>query len=72
MSTTEDTRRLSNSTKKSSAARKKADALWEEHKNLIRDIYRNGELSLQDIARVTNVTKARVWQIVKDYKPNNA
>lgn len=67
MTVTEDMRRLKNSAKKARSARVKADALWEEHKELIREVYANSELSYQAIADLTGVTKARVWQIVTSY-----
>jgi DNA-directed RNA polymerase specialized sigma subunit len=66
---TEHKRRLKNSASKARSARNKADALWDEHKELIRSTYAEGTLSLQQIADVTGVTKARVWQIVKNYTP---
>jgi len=69
MSAAETTRKLKNSAKKTATARKKADNLWGEHKQLIRKSYATGDFSYQDIADLVGLTKARVWQINTEYEP---
>ena len=72
MSVSEDTRRLKNSARKTATARKKADDLWDEHKELVKEVYGSGDLSYQAIADIVGLTKARVWQIVTEYNPKGA
>lgn len=56
---------LKNSTKRLASARKKEDAAWEEHVELIKLAVERGA-KLSEVATLIGVTKARVWQIVRD------
>ena len=47
-----------------SAAREKSDIIWAEHVDLVVKAYNDG-LSLDQIANVTDVSKSRIWQIVR-------
>lgn len=60
---------LKKSTKRLDVARKKQDALWNNHMELIRLAHSEG-MSLAEIGRVTNVSRARIWQIVHTEEDN--
>lgn len=55
---------LRKSTRDLSRARKKADEAWESHIRVIQDAHRDG-MSCAAIGRITGVSKARIWQIVR-------
>lgn len=62
--------RIRASAKKLSAARRKEHQLWEAHKELLMEGAMMG-LSCSAMGRLTNVTKARIWQILRDYEDQN-
>lgn len=54
---------LKRSAKRVELARSKADQAWEHHVILVRECHNHG-ISMSEIARLTGVTRARIWQIV--------
>lgn len=62
--------RIRASARKLATARRKEQMLWEEHKALLMEGSQAG-LSCSAMGRLTNVTKARIWQILRDYEEEN-
>ncbi len=58
------TKQLKKSTRELARARKKADDIWETHVEAVQDAHRGG-MSCAAIGKLTGVSKARIWQIVK-------
>jgi transcriptional regulator with XRE-family HTH domain len=61
-----DRRKLNSLSQRLETYRSKEHAMWEDFKAEIRSVYAEGDATLDEIATAIGVSKARVWQIVRN------